>query len=115
MIVFMARFGEVIFDYYAQRSPAMGPSVAKIGLPINFLERFPPPRVGRPMGEKDVSPLRLAVESRRYTEVDLVLSHESLDDPNGLVLDYLDQVFLCQEEQRFYGVRIVRFLAHECP
>jgi Dolichyl-phosphate-mannose-protein mannosyltransferase len=39
----------------------------------------------------------------------LVLSYELRDHPNELVLDYLSQVLIRQEEQRFTGIRIVRF------
>ncbi len=110
LIVFISRMGEPLFDYYAQRSPAMGPGVAKMALPMSFLERFPPP-LGREIDASDINRLKLAVESRKYSEIDLVLSYESRDDPNELVLDYLSQVFIHQEEQRFTGIRIVRFLA----
>jgi 4-amino-4-deoxy-L-arabinose transferase-like glycosyltransferase len=112
LIVFVARSGEILFDYYTQRFPAMGPSVAKMGLPMSYREAFPPPRVAKPMMRlSDVSPLTIAVESRKYSEIDLVLSHESMDDPNEMVLDYLSQAFSRHDEQRFYGIRIVRFLA----
>jgi hypothetical protein len=112
LIVFVARSGEILFDYYAQRLPAMGPSVAKMGLPMGYREAFPPPRVAKPMMQRsDIKPLTLAVESKQYSEIDLVLSHEAMDDPNEMVLDYLSQAFSHQDEQRFYGVRIFRFLA----
>jgi uncharacterized membrane protein len=112
LIVFVARSGEILFDYYTERLPAMGPSVAKMGLPMGYRETFPPPRVAKPMMQlSDVSPLTVAVESRKYSEIDLVLSHESMDDPNEMVLDYLSQAFSRHDEQRFYGIRIVRFLA----
>jgi hypothetical protein len=112
LIVFVARSGEILFDYYAQRLPAMGPSVAKMGLPMGYREAFPPPRVAKPMMQRsDIKPLTLAVESKQYSEIDLVLSHEAMDDPNEMVLDYLSQAFSHQDEQRFYGIRIFRFLA----
>jgi mannosyltransferase len=106
LIVFVPPAGEILFDYYAQRFPAMGPGAAKIGLPANFRIPAPAPRI---TSASDIDRLKLAVESRKYSEIDLVLSHEV--DPQRLVLDYLDRVFIRQEEQRFYGFRIVRFLA----
>jgi hypothetical protein len=83
-----------------------------MGLPMGYREAFPPPRVAKPMMQRsDIKPLTLAVESKQYSEIDLVLSHEAMDDPNEMVLDYLSQAFSHQDEQRFYGIRIFRFLA----
>ncbi len=106
LIVFAPKSGEILFDYYARRSPAIAPGVAKTGLPESFHERFPPQK-GRIADASDTNRLKLAVESKKYSEIDLVLYH----DPHELVLDYLNRVFVRQEEQRFHGVRIVRFLA----
>jgi uncharacterized membrane protein len=111
LIVFVARSGEILFDYYTQRFPTLDPGVAKMGLPMSYLERFPAPGIGVITGATDISPLKLAVESRKYSEIDLVLSYERREDPNELVLNYLSQVFIRQEEQRFTGIRIVRFMA----
>jgi hypothetical protein len=108
LIVFVPPAGEILFDYYAQRSPAMGRGVARIGLPANFRIPAPPARI---TGASDIDRLKLAVESKKYSEIDLVLAHESLADPHGLALDYLKGTLIRYEEQRFYGVRIVRFLA----
>jgi len=110
LIVFIWRMEEHLFDYYAQRSPAMGPAVAKIDLSLSFVER---PK-GREIYPVDINRLKLAVKSRKYSEVDLVISHGRHDDPNDpneLVLDYLSQALTRQEEQRFTGIRIVRFMA----
>ncbi len=106
LIVFVPPAGEILFNYYSQRSPVMGRGVTKIGLPASFRIPAPPARI---TGAGDIDRLKLAVESRKYSEIDLVLAHEA--DPQGLVLDYLDQVFIRQEEQRFHGLRIVRFVA----
>jgi uncharacterized membrane protein len=110
LIVFAPTAGEILFDYYSGRFPAIGPSVAKMGLPMSHLEEFPP-RLGAITSPNDISPLKLAVESRKYSEIDLVFSRESPDDVNKLILDYLNQVFIRQEELQFYGVRVVRYLA----
>jgi len=109
LIVFLSTMEEHLFDYYAQRSPAMGLGLAKIALPLSFVER---PK-GREIYAVDINRLRLAVESRKYSEIDLAISHDFDDpnDPNELVLDYLSEVFIRGEEQRFTGVRIGRFMA----
>jgi uncharacterized membrane protein len=110
LIVFIPRMGEPLFDYYAQRSPSMGLGLAKIALPVSYLESFPPPRGGQ-IHASHLNRLKLAVESGKYSEIDLVLSYEWHDDPNETVLNYLSQVFIRGEEQRFIGIRIVRFMA----
>jgi mannosyltransferase len=110
MILFISKTSEILFDYYARRSPAMAPSVEKAGFPVSFYERFPPPP-RKIIDARDINRLKLAVESTKYSEIDLVLSHETGHDPNGLVFDYLNRVFVLQEEQRFNGIRIIRFLA----
>jgi mannosyltransferase len=110
LILFISSTSEILFDYYARRSPAMPPTVEKIGFPVSFYERFPPPP-RKITDANDINRLKLAVESKKYSEIDLLLSHEQNHDPNGLVFDYLNRVFIRQEEQRFNGIRIIRFLA----
>jgi uncharacterized membrane protein len=110
LIVFLSRTEDILFDYYAQKS-RMDPGAEKMGLPTNFDVWFASPEIIGPIRAGDIAPLKLAVESRRYSEIDLVLSHESARDPNEVVLNYLNQVLTRQEEQKFYGVRIVRFRA----
>jgi len=110
LIVFITKTGEILFDYYARRFPATDRNVAKIVLPVSFLKQSPPSR-RRIIVADDIDQLKVAVESKKYSEIDLVLAHEKERDPNGLVLDFLNRVFVRQEEQRFYGIIIIRFLA----
>ena len=109
LVVFNSFVGECLFDYYGQRFPAVRAGLAHMGLPVDFAEQFPPPQ-RREMDSNDIERLKRAVELSNFSEVDLVLSHETYDDPNNLVADYLQKVFERQEEQRFYRVRILRFL-----
>jgi mannosyltransferase len=108
LIVFVPPAGQILFDYYSQRSPATDRGLAKIGLPASFRIPAPPARI---TGPSDLNGLKLAVESRKYSEIDLVLAHENMTDPRGLALDCMNGTFVRYEEQRFYGVRIVRFRA----
>jgi mannosyltransferase len=110
LIVFVARSGEILFDYYAQRFPAAGPVIAKMGLPTSYLDQFPPAPYSAMTNESEFVQLKGAIESRKYSEIDLVLSHELYADPHNLVLTYLTQVLKHQEEQQFVGVKIVRFV-----
>jgi uncharacterized membrane protein len=109
MILFISSTSEILFDYYARSSPTMAHSIEKIGFPLSFYERFPPPPKKITDGI-DINRLKLALESKNYSEIDLVLSHEQGHDPNGLVFDYLNRAFVMQEEQRFNGIRIIRYV-----
>lgn len=112
LIAFMASRGEFLFDYYAQRAAAKDPHVPEIGVPTDFNEQFPPPVAKDPIRDvDDMGKLKLAVESRKYSEIDLVLSHETWDDPNGLVPDYLGRVLILKEKRKFNGITILRYLA----
>lgn len=112
LIAFMASRGEFLFNYYAQRLGPGDPAVSKIGVPTDFDEQFPPPKAKDPIrGVMDMGQLKTAVESKKYSEIDLVLSHETWDDPNGLVPDYLRGFFASEEKRQFNGITIVRFLA----
>jgi hypothetical protein len=110
LIVFVPPGGEILFDYYARRSPAIDPRIARIGLPTTFYDQFPPPKA-RLVDAREINRLKLALGSNNYSEIDLVLAHEV--DPQGLLLDYLDRDFVRQEDLRSYGilVTILRFLA----
>lgn len=113
LIVFIPRMGELLFDYYAQRSPGRGLGLSKLALPVSYLEAFPPPIGGR-IQSTQLNRLKLAVESGKYSEVDMILSDERHDDPNETALGYLNQVFSLREEQRFTGptgIRVVRFMS----
>ena len=109
LIVFAPTAGEILFDYYSGAGGGRSPAVPRIGLPASFLEKNPP-RLGAISGPTDISPLRIAVQAERYNEIDLVLSRESPEVLSGLALEYLDQVFTRREEQRFFGIRIIRFV-----
>ena len=112
LVVFVARSGEILFDYYINHFSGAGPHLAKMGLPIGYSESFPPPRVEAPIESlADFTKLKVAVDSGRYSEIDLVLSHEIYDDPHESVLDYLSRSFGRQEDKQFYGVRVIRFFA----
>ena len=111
LIVFVARTGEIFFDHYVTKLPHAGPPVAKMGLPIGYSAQFPPPPITVMASLDDIHELVLAVESQKYSEIDLVLAHELWSDPHELVLHYLSQAFAYHQEQKSDGVEIVRFSA----
>jgi mannosyltransferase len=111
LIVFVARSGEGVFDYYARRFPAESSGFTKMALPNSYLDASPPPSYSPMTSENDFRPLKSAVESGKYSEIDLVLSHEQIGDPDSLVLNYLNRALVNQGGPQFYGVKIVRFLA----
>ena len=110
LIVFVQRTGESLFDYYIRRLSAESSGFTKMGLPNSYLDAFPPPSYSPLASENDFRPLTSAVESGKYSEIDLVLSHELAADPHSLVLNYLNRALVNQGGPQFYGVKIVRFL-----
>lgn len=108
LIVFVARMGEPLFDYYAHRSRVALTGLKEVGLPRDPLAEFPPPPGGR-IYPADLDQLKRAVESGSYKEVDLVLASELHDDPEELTLSYVSQACVRQDEQRFTGIRVLRF------
>lgn len=110
LILFVPSAEEIVFDYYAQRSPAMNPSVTRMALPVSYRDWYPTPKLKIKPDRNDINPLKLAVESRKYSEIDLVLSGGRLFPPYDAVLNYLNPIFTRQEEQQFYGVKVIRFL-----
>lgn len=110
LIVFVPPAAEMLFDYYARNFPAEGSGVVRVSLPASYHEQFPFPKA-RVIGAAEVNRLRLAMESTKYSEVDLVLAHGV--DPQGLVTNYLSRAFVHQEQQ-VYGpgvsFLIIRFI-----
>ena len=86
----------------------MGPSVAKSAFRQAIMTSFFLPK-GRLIDEREINRLTLAVESKKYSEIDLVVAHDV--DPHGLLSDYLDRSFVRQKDETKEQVRIVRFLA----
>ena len=41
LIVFVARSGEAVFDYYARRLPVENSGFTKMGIPNSYLDAFP--------------------------------------------------------------------------
>jgi hypothetical protein len=95
LIVFVPASGKVMFDYYSQRFGAASPGTST-------------------MRGDNVSAVELAVESKKYSEIDAVLYEESLLK-NKLAFDYLSRVCVPLEERRFYQVRFVRFMMPSDP
>src|SRR5579859_2431889 len=114
LVLFVPPAGEIFLDYYSQNFPATDTRVARNGLQEDFHASFPPPQ-SRVINENDVDHLRTLVESRNYSEIDLVLTHDV--DPRGLIVDYLDRHFIRQQEPAPSGptIRIIPFRAVSRP
>lgn len=101
LIVFLSGGDKELFDYYSQRVPARVPGVVRTALRWSFLGQFPRP-TGKAIDAIDISRLKLWL-ARDYSEVDLVLSRPQ-DDPNELILNYVDRVLVRRDEQWFTGI-----------
>ena len=114
LVLFVPPAGEILLDYYSQNFPATDTSVARNGLQEDFHASFPPAQ-SRVINENDVDRLRTLVESRNYSEIDLVLTHDV--DPRGLIVDYLGRRFIRQQEPAPSGptIQIIPFRAVARP
>jgi hypothetical protein len=110
LIVFVTQGLEIPFNYYSSRFRGPAPRIAEMSLQPSSSEGSPA-RTRETTGVvPDLNALKLVVESYKYEEIDLVLSHEKLGDPNGLALNYLNKACVLQEERNFQGIRVLRFL-----
>jgi len=103
LVLFVPAAGEIFFDYYSRNFPATATRVARTGLQEGFHSRFPPPK-SRIINENDADHLRMLVESHKYFEIDLVMTHDI--DPQGLIVDYLGRHYVRQAEPAPEGARI---------
>ena len=109
LVLFVPPAGEIFFDYYSRNFPAVDTRVDRTGLQEDFHNRFPPPK-SRILNESDIGRLRTLVESHKYGEIDLVLTHGV--DPQGLVANYLDRDFIQQDDLTPTGsIRVIPFRA----
>ena len=111
IIVFVTNTGEVLFDYYASRSPnpAMRlPETTGLPEPISLTDE-PAHRALSPFKkDEELRALRQVVESRNYNEIDVVISNTPIER-NELVRNSLSQNCEVLSEQDFHQIKIVRW------
>lgn len=113
LILFVPPAGEIFFDYYSRNYPTLERRVAHTGLQEGFHDRFPPPK-SRIINEDDIDHLRKVIESRHYSEIDLVLTHDV--DPRGFLVHYLAQRFVEQHDLAPVGpIKVLPFRAVPRP
>jgi len=106
LIVFATSSSQALFDYYSARYPH--PSGA--GLPEKFSLETP---VGHPKNGSDeeaLTSIRQAVESSRFDEIDVFLSHAPRQRLE-LLRKYFTGMCAALEEKEFNGVKVVRCIA----
>jgi uncharacterized membrane protein len=113
LIVFAHSQGQVLFDYYAAKSLRSSLPREETGLPRKWNFEDPVPRVST-IDFPDaylLIPLQQAMQSNRYAEIDVVISHapSRLGEPT---LEYLRKRCASREDQEFNGVRVMRCFAH---
>jgi mannosyltransferase len=113
LVVFVAQSIQIPFDYYLSRLSTGEPPFDEMGLPVGYREAIAHPDMPdiSISSADQIRKLAFAVNSRKYSEIDLVLSHDIFGDPHGIVLDYLNRSFSRREQQTFYGVKVIRFSA----
>jgi 4-amino-4-deoxy-L-arabinose transferase-like glycosyltransferase len=108
LIVFAPMPGQILFDYYLTRTRARLTRLPEAGLPVNYTFEDPvvPPLRSYPKSEL-LSPLRAAVDSADFKEIDVVQSHcpSLLCDPLQI---YLAAKCSSVSKKEFHEVQAVR-------
>jgi len=114
LIVYVPPGGEIFLEYYGKYFPTANTRVVRTGLPAGFHDRYPPTKA-KMIDPEDIRTLKRVVEAGKYSEIDLVLTHEV--DPQGSIVGYLDQKFIRQREPATSGsqIRIIPFRALPRP
>lgn len=106
LLLFHASWAQLPFDYYYEgRVSDEAPNLIKHGLPADL---FDAGVLEPPMTQADVPRLLTLVEGR--DALWLVYSHWWYTDPDGLLLQALDEDFMIAEEQAWPGIRVMRFV-----
>jgi uncharacterized membrane protein len=109
LVVFVTHAGQVLFDYYATRSPNLTARPEETALPEKYNYQDP---VFRGLSGFNrvtaMQPLRQAVDSGDFAEIDLVISHSPpiLDE---LSRKYLSPKYAEISEEDFYKINLVRW------
>jgi hypothetical protein len=115
LVVFVTNAGQVLFHYYASRSPDPAARPEETGLPEGYNYRDP---VFRGLSGFNrvtaLQPLRQAVDSGKFTEIDVVISH------SPPILDQLARTYLLPKyaqisDEDFYKINIVRWKLRATP
>ena len=115
LVVFVTNAGQVLFDYYAAKSPDTPARPQETALPEPYNYRDPVLR-GLPSFRKFqvMQTLQQAVESANFTEIDVVISHSPLV-LDELVRNYLLPKYTQVSDEDFYQLNVVRWKLRASP
>jgi uncharacterized membrane protein len=108
LIVFNANEGELPFAFYAAHDSTRR-AEPRTGTPGGFFDLDPPKTIRRVMADGDLASLREKMESGRWDEIVLILSHDAFSDPAGRTEAELRAKWDVIEEVNLRLVRLVRF------
>ena len=107
LVVFVANEGELLYDYYTQRTGAMAHDTA--GVPQGFLELQPPRTIQRVKDQRDIQRLGEILDQRRPARVLLVYSHWQYSDPEELTRHMLDGRMRETSRKSFHLVDVLEY------
>ncbi len=114
LIVFVANEGETLFDYYAARAGCTPRQlarrrIARLGLPGDFYSVDPPVTTRQVRSPADLNTLKVTLDSRIYQCVDLVLSHDTFSDPQGLTCKLLDETCALVAHETYEKIQVLHY------
>lgn len=115
LVFFVANEGQLPFAYYLRREPSTIRNSDLTGLPSGFFDVDPPQNVRRVLHDADLQPLRTAINSGRWREVDLVLAHDWFSDPGGRAKSYLDQTCQLLARRDLHQIIVLRYVPPPPP
>jgi uncharacterized membrane protein len=115
LAIFVTNAGQVLFDYYATRSPNAAARPEETALPEKY--NYQDPVFRGLTGFNRVTalqPLRKAVDSGKFAEIDVLISHSPpiLDE---LARNYLSPTYSQISDEDFYKINVVRWKLRTTP
>jgi hypothetical protein len=108
LVLFTHNLGQILFDYYKAKELTTLPKYEEAGLPTTIDSSVPNiPPIDALSEEKLIAPIRDAVESTRYDEIDAVISHSS-DRVSGRSLQYFRSHCSSLDQVDFFGITVVQ-------
>jgi hypothetical protein len=109
IVVFVANQGQVLFDYYATRSPNLAARPEETGLPEKYNYKDPVVRSWRDFKRNEIlQPLQRVVDSRNFTIIDVVVSHSPLL-VNKMVQKTLSSNYAVLAEEDFNQIKVTHW------
>ncbi len=108
LIVFVGEEGETLYDFYA-RGGDYSRRDDLVGVPRSYFALDPPRTMQRVRSDADLRPLADLLATARFSQVCLVQSHDTWNDPSHRVLNFLTDRLTVPRSREFTGIIVYHF------